>query len=464
MNDSAVLSRPSRFSSPDDNRDSEIRAGSVQPSTDCLTGLPNRAMLDWYLGHLFSLAPDPPLNSAVLVIELNEARAMRYAFGDDICNRFIYIAGQRFRNEATSGQFVSALNGGEFAFVLSKSAGREECVTMAKRLLACAGKSTQIDGQEYFSSANIGIAFADVDAETPADILHRAQAVLDEARLEGSGVIKFANGDSARLASDELSMLNEVRSACQRGEFYLHYQPIFDLRTHEVRGLEALLRWNSMQFGQVSPDRFIPLLEKYGGICEVGEWVLRAACSQARIWNHASASPLRISINVSAIQLESEDYEARLVNILAETRCRPNWIELEITESTAVQVMAHVKGRLVSIANRGVTFAIDDFGAGYSSFGHLASMPVHHLKLDRTLMANLPHDRKGVAIVRAIQSLSSALGLTLTVEGIERHDQQVFCEQAGLEQGQGFLLGMPASSCEIDATLDRTRVTAAIAA
>lgn len=364
---------------------------------------------------------------------------------------------------------VSATNsceppGSEFAFVISKSTGREECIEVARKLLACVNEPTRIDNREYFSSANIGIALADVETETPADMLHRAQAVLHEARLEGSGGIKFADGNSARLVSAELSMLNEVHRACQRGEFHLHYQPIFDLRTREVRGLEALLRWNSPQFGQVAPDRFIPLLEKYGGICEVGEWVLRAACRQARIWNQTSARPLRISVNVSAIQLEAADFETRLVGILAETRCRPGWIELEITESTAVQVMARTSERLMSIANRGITIAIDDFGAGYSSFGQLAGMPVHHLKLDRALMANLPNDRKGVEIVRAIQMLSNSLGLTLTVEGIERHDQQLFCEQAGLEQGQGFLLGMPASSGEIDATLDLMSVTSAIAA
>lgn len=453
---------PSRGRADGNDTETPVRAG--HPCADASTGLPNRAMLDWYLEHLFALAPEPPLNSALLVIALNEVRTMRYAFGDNICNQFMRLAGQRFRKEARPGQFVSALGEDEFAFVISKSTGHQECIDVARKLLALVCKPIQINGQVYFSSANIGIAFADVKTETPADMLHRAQAVLHETRLENSGGIRFADSNSAKLACEELSMLNEVHGACHRGEFYLQYQPIFNLRTLEMGGVEALLRWNSAHFGDVPPARFIPLLEKYGGIIEVGEWVLRAACSQARIWNQASAKPLRVAVNVSATQLESVDFEARLVTILTETRCRPNWIELEITESTSVQMMTRVRERLISIAGRGITFAIDDFGAGYSSFGHLANMPVHHLKLDRALMANLPHDRKGVAIVRAIQMLSSMLGLTLTVEGIERLDQQLFCEQSGLEQGQGFLLGMPVSSCEIDARLDGTGVLMAMAA
>lgn len=464
MSSSNVNSRPVLIRDHANRNDYEATAGNSRPCADPVTGLPNRAMLDWYLDHLFALAPEPALNGALLVIELNEVRAMRYASGDAISNQFMHVVGQRFRSQAKPGQFVSALNGDEFAFVISKSTGQEECIEVARKLLSRVGEPVLIDGQGYFSSANIGIAFANVESETSADMLHRAQAVLHGTRLQDSGGIKFADGNSARLASEELSMLNEVRGACLRGEFYLHYQPIFDLRTHEVRGLEALLRWNNLQFGQVPPDRFVPLLEKYGGILAVGEWVLRAACRQARIWNQTSAKPLRISVNVSAIQLETENFETRLLSILAETRCLPNWIELEITESTAVHVMARVKERLISIAGHGITFAIDDFGAGYSSFGHLANMPVHHLKLDRALMANLPHDRKGVAIIRAIQMLSDTLSLTLTVEGIERYDQQLFCEQAGLAQGQGFLLGIPASASEFDATTLRTRTTSAIAA
>lgn len=446
------------------SRESIRRSAPPQSNGEGSMDLPNRARLDWYLGHLLSFKPEPPFNSALLVIELSEVRAMRYAFGDHICNRFLHIAGQRFLGEAVRGQFLSALNDGEFAFVISKCTGREECIAVAKRLLACISESIQIDGQDYFSTALIGIAFAGDEAETPADMLHRAQAVLHEARPSGSSPIRFADGNSAKLASEELSMLNEVHSACLRGEFYLHYQPIVELSTREIRGLEALLRWKSPKFGEVPPQRFIPLLEQYGGILDVGDWVLRAACRQARIWNLASARPLRISVNVSAIQLETGDFETRLVNILAETRCRPTWIELEITESTAVRAMSDVKDRLAAIASRGITIAIDDFGTGYSSFGHLANMPVHHLKLDRSLMANLPQDRKGVAIVRAIQMLSRTLGLTLTVEGIERQDQRLFCEQAGIEQGQGFFLGMPASSFEVEATLNRTRRDSAIAA
>jgi EAL domain-containing protein (putative c-di-GMP-specific phosphodiesterase class I) len=310
-----------------------------------------------------------------------------------------------------------------------------------------------LEGREYFTSANIGIALTDPHFDTSSEILRRAQAVLHEARIEGTGMIKFACDESVRNASEDLQMLNDVHNACQRGEFHVEYQPIFDLRSGRIKSLEALLRWNSPEFGLVPPDRFIPLLEQCGAIHEVGDWVFADACRQAKLWNESSTAPIRVAVNVSAVQFESDDFELRLFRILNQWNCRPTWIELEITESTAIKMVAKMKDRLTSIAERGITLAIDDFGAGYSSFGHLAEMPVHHLKLDRALMSKLPNDRKGAAIVKAIQALSESLGLTLTVEGIERRDQQNFCEEAGLNLVQGFLLGMPALAADITRAL-----------
>ena len=193
----------------------ELPARTNQPCADRVTGLPNRAMLDWYLEHLFALAPEPPLNSALLVISLNDVRAMRYAFGDIVCNRFMQAVGQQFHEEAKPGQFVSALNDDEFAFVMSKSTGREECLEVARKLLARISQPTRIGGQNYSSSANIGVAFAEVNTENPADMLQRAQAVLHEVRVDGSDGIKFADSDSAKLAHDEFSALNELRAACR---------------------------------------------------------------------------------------------------------------------------------------------------------------------------------------------------------------------------------------------------------
>lgn len=205
------------------SNDSGASAGTAHPCADPVTGLPNRAMLDWYLAHLFALAPEPSLNSALLVIELNEARAIRYAFGDSVCNQFMQITGQRFREVAKPGQFVSALNRDEFAFVFSKTSGRNQCIEVARKLLARAGEPIRIDGRQYFCSANIGIAFADVESETPADMLHRAQVASHGARLEGFGGIKLVDSGSAKLASEALSMLNEVHGACRHGEFDPHY-------------------------------------------------------------------------------------------------------------------------------------------------------------------------------------------------------------------------------------------------
>lgn len=427
------------------------------------TGLPGRHALDRTLAGLLS-APAASRQCALLVIELGNTHMMRVAFGDSLCDRIIRIAGARLRIGTGHAYSLFALDDGEFALIMPKYSGHEACLGAARAMLASVTEPVRIKGMEYFSPASVGIALADVESETPAGLLHRAQAALRETKRECAGGVKFADSESARRISDELAMANAAQRACERGEFSLHYQPILDMRSREIRGLEALLRWDSPQFGPVSPEHFVPLLEQSGRIREVGEWVLREACRQARNWNRRATKPIRVAVNVSPMQLEHADFETRFLAILAETDCHPEWIELEITESTAIRIHGHVQARLFSLAQHGVTLAIDDFGAGHSSFGRLASLPVHHLKLDRALLLNLPHDRKGIAIVRALQTLSASLGLTLTAEGIERQEQRLFCEQAGLEQGQGFLLNVPATATRIAALLGLRGRSSALAA
>ena len=418
------------------------------PGNDAVTGLPARARLEWYLEHLLMLHRDQDAVSALLVIEFNELRAMRYAFGEDLCNRFVQIISDRVRSETTSGNFIASVSADELAFVVTRDAGREHCRGLARQLQARISEGVCIGGREYFSSASIGIAYTEPGASC-TDWLHLAQAAVHEARIESADGVRFACSDSIRQASEELVMQNEGRLACERGEFYLAYQPVVDMETGVIRSVEALLRWQSPRFGEVSPARFVPLLEQCGAIRETGDWVLRTACRQARIWNQSAPTPIRVAVNVSAAQLELPAFDTHLITILAETRCRPVWLEIEITESVVMRTVESVRQCLLALAERGVTFAIDDFGTGYSSLSQLALLPVHHLKIDRSLVANLPGDRKGAAIVRAMQSLTEALGLKLTVEGIERDDQRLFFRQAQACNGQGYLFSRPMPADEM---------------
>ena len=417
---------------------------------DAVSELPNRISLDWFLEYLFAMRSERPLTGALFVIDLNQARAMRCAFGEHIYNRFIFMLSERFRRAVRSGQLVSVIGEGEYVFVVPFCENNNAISEMAGELMAMACKPVLIDGREYSSLANIGVSLLADEHESPAEVLRFAQAVLIAARAEGTSTTWFAHTESLAHASAELDMLNEVRQARRRGEFYLEYQPTVDLLTGEILSVEALLRWKSAKFGTVMPDQFIGLLEHCGAIHEAGAWVLRRACEQAARWNSQSLTPRLVAVNVSAIQLQSASFVDDLKSILAETGCHANWLELEITETTAASTIAGIHERLHAIAELGVKLAIDDFGAGYSSFGTLSKLPVHHLKLDRALISNLPDDRKGAAIMRSMLGLATELGIKLTVEGIERQDQQEFCKQAGFQQAQGFLFARPTSADGID--------------
>lgn len=254
----------------------------------------------------------------------------------------------------------------------------------------------------------------------------------------------------------DLRLRQELLHALARGQFKLVYQPIYSLDGNVLQRAEALLRWSHPRLGDVAPDRFIPLLEEMRLIGRVGEWVLRQACIQARDWyavmddsfNHG----FRIAVNVSVLQLEADNFEERVLRILEETGCNPAWLEIEITESVLIRDLSRMSARLKRLGELGITVAIDDFGAGYASLSHLAALPVQTIKIDKALVARLPGAEKEAAIVRAMRTLAQALGVTMTVEGIERGEQRDFFSEDANVQGQGFLLGAPMSGAEL---LDR---------
>jgi len=255
----------------------------------------------------------------------------------------------------------------------------------------------------------------------------------------------------------DLRLRQELLHALARGQFRLVYQPIYSLDGGVLQRAEALLRWSHPRLGEIAPDRFVPLLEEMQLIGRVGEWVLRQACIQAKKWHaaidDAASRVFRVAVNVSVMQLEAETFEARLIQILEETGCDPRWIELEITESVLIGDLQGMSALLQRLGKHGLTVAIDDFGAGYASLNHLAALPVQTIKLDRALVARLPGAQKEAAIVRAMGALTRALGITLTIEGIERDEQREFFLRDVDVQGQGFLLGAPMPGTDLLARL-----------
>ncbi|MBV8259464.1 MAG: EAL domain-containing protein, partial [Paraburkholderia sp.] len=250
-------------------------------------------------------------------------------------------------------------------------------------------------------------------------------------------------------ATARLSLESELRRAIDQGDLELYYQPQILLRTAEVIGSEALLRWNRAGEGFVQPAQFVPLAEETGLIVEIGRWVLREACRSAAQWNAGGGACHRVSINLSARQFQSRDLALLVKDILAETGCRPEWLEFEITESLLLEEDDSVMSALLAFESMGLSIAIDDFGTGYSALSYLTRFPIDTLKIDRTFVQQVTTDRRHAELVKAILSIARCLGQRVVAEGVETMEQAAFLEAHGCEVAQGFLYSKPLAKSDI---------------
>lgn len=301
------------------------------------------------------------------------------------------------------------------------------------------------------ATANAGICAIDGSNGDGNTHVERALRALERAMAQGPDSVEVVSDGGSERAAADWDMRVLLEEVVHRGELHIEYQPIRCLRNGRVDKVEALLRWASPRFGCVGPARFVPILEESGLIVPVGEWVLEEACRQAAAWRRAGLA-VRVAVNVSRIQLRRQ-FDAVARRVLDRTRCQPGWIELEITESSLVQDWGHIHLCVDALVGMGFTIAIDDFGSGYSSLGQLAQMPVHHLKLDRSLIDGLPGSGKQARIVRAVVALAEGLGMELTAEGVELPEQSEWLARFPGMHGQGYLYGRAMSQEAMDSML-----------
>jgi EAL domain-containing protein (putative c-di-GMP-specific phosphodiesterase class I) len=258
-------------------------------------------------------------------------------------------------------------------------------------------------------------------------------------------------------ALEKLNLENQLRRALERKEFLLHFQPKIDLSTRRANSCEALLRWKVPGNGLVSPRDFVPLLEESGLIVAVGEWVLDAACAQVRAWQHAGITPVPIAVNLSAKQFQRSDICGTVARALAKHAIDPLFLELEITETAAMQNAEETVATLRKLKDLGVRMSIDDFGTGYSSLGYLKRFPVHALKIDRSFVTGLPDDLEDVSIARAVIGMAHSLHLKVIAEGVETEEQRRFLAANGCEEMQGYLVAKPMPADEFTRFLQERR-------
>ncbi|GJD48079.1 putative signaling protein [Methylobacterium crusticola] len=407
---------------------------------DALTGLPNRARFTARLDQEIARARATGGRLAVLCLDLDRFKEVNDLYGHAAGDALLRTVARWVPAELDERQSMARLGGDEFAVILPEVGGPAEAGRLAARILeAIRAGNAASDGAPPVATS-IGIALYPDDATDRETLLSHADAALYCAKSEGRGTYRYFEAALAVQIRDRRTLEHDLRQAIGRGEFVLLYQPQMEVDTGLVVGFEALLRWNHPGRGSVPPDRFIPIAEETGAILAIGEWVLRETCREAARWER----PLRVAVNVSAVQLHSPAFAQLVQDVLAESGIDPVRLELEITETALIRDPARALATLGKVKALGVRIAMDDFGTGYASLSNLRAFPFDKIKIDRSFIHAVDINRETAAIMRAVLGLGRGLGLPVLAEGVETGAELAFLGAEACQEAQGFLLGRPA--------------------
>jgi diguanylate cyclase (GGDEF)-like protein/PAS domain S-box-containing protein len=428
---------------------------------DDLTDLPNRALFRDRLDHALARARRSGELLSVLLIDLDGFKQVNDSLGHDAGDKLIQEVGRRFAASVRTSDTVARLGGDEYAILLEE-ADERRAVRSGDRLLAVLREPVCIAGRELVLSASIGLVTVSGGSATGEEVIRDADIAMYAAKEGGRGRHEVFHDEMARELGELLGIEHELRLALGRGELGLHYQPMVDLASAGVVGIEALLRWRSPTRGNVPPGRFIAVAERTGLIVEIGEFVLREACTQAAAWRRElSLTELPITwVNVSAKQLVA-GFSETVVAILAAAGLSPDCLGLEITESAIVESGIsgdRARAELETLHRIGVRIAIDDFGTGFSSLGQLRQFPIDVIKVDRSFVQGAETDSKDATITSNLISLAHALDIVAVAEGIESNAQLDALREFGCDQAQGFLFAHPVPADELSKLLVRSSI------
>jgi diguanylate cyclase (GGDEF)-like protein/PAS domain S-box-containing protein len=410
---------------------------------DVLTGLPNRALFYDRLHQAVVRARREQAMVGLMFLDLDRFKQINDTLGHAAGDRVLKVIAERLKGFLREADTIARLGGDEFTVIIEGISAPEQLTGVAEKIRKALAEAVDLDGRRMSVSASIGITLYPRDGEDIDQLIRNADIAMYHAKQRGGRQqFQFYDASMAPLAAEHLELEARLRSAIEKEEFLLHYQPVVDIASGQIRGMEALIRWQSPQ-GLVPPANFIPLAEESGLILDIGRWVLLAACTQARMWQRAGLPAMRLAVNLSPLQLRQSDLLASITEILRESGLAPQYLELEITENTVMDRSRDTISTLIQLEHLGVKISIDDFGTGYSSLAYLKQFPVHTLKIDRTFVRDITTDRDDAAIVNATIAMAKSLGLSLIAEGVETREQLEFLRAAGCDAYQGYYFSVP---------------------
>lgn len=427
---------------------------------DSLTSLPNRILFKDRLYQSLVMAKRHQRLLAILFLDLDNFKRINDTLGHHAGDELLKQVADRLSNYIRKSDSISRystdefsavvarLGGDEFTILLTEIAQVHDTIKVAQRILDAIAQPFDIEGQEVFITTSIGIAIYPIDGEDVDSLLKNCDTAMYHAKNEGRNNYKFYEQSLNKTALDILALENNLRKALDKHEFRVYYQPRIDIRTRNVVGFEALIRWQHSQKGIIPPSEFIPIAEETGLIIPIGEWVLNEACKQNKTWQAAGFAPVFISVNLSGKQFKQQNLIKVIDHAMSDVRLDPKYLELEITESI-IQDTKSTADILRELRNLGLKIAVDDFGTGYSSLSYLRRFPLDTLKIDRSFVKDIAKDPDSEAIVKAIIAMAHCLKLKVIAEGVETEEQLKFLSDEGCDEFQGYLISPPLPADEV---------------
>jgi diguanylate cyclase (GGDEF)-like protein/PAS domain S-box-containing protein len=412
---------------------------------DLLTGLPNRALFRDHLGLMVAQAKRTQNPLAVLSLDLDHFKVINDSLGHTIGDEMLLAVGTRLRQCLREGDTLARLGGDEFAVLLPTLVSRSDVEHICRKIIQVLSKPVYVKGHEIYVSVSIGACVAPEDGEQVDSLIRQAEIAMYRAKSQGRSRLQFWESGMQAPYSERMQIEVDLRRALARNEFVLFYQPQVDAQSGEVRGFEALLRWWHPQRGLLTPADFIAVAEESGVIVPIGDWVLRQAGAQMAEWRKAGLPPVRLSVNISARQLESADFVDSVMRAVQVYSLDGNLMELEITESLLMRDFEANAIKLGRLSTAGIRLAIDDFGTGYSSFKYLSRFPIHTLKIDQSFVQELDRE-ENMSIVNAMIAMGRGMKLNVVAEGVETAGQLARLQQMQCHEIQGYFYSAPMSS------------------